>query len=261
MPAVSTSPSSAQTHLLPSTSAEIPTIQKTETRPLTTSNKFTALQTSIPLSESATTTPNSELSNTSKVPQNVKQNPKNRRKHAKAQKAEIEIKMTKHKPRKSGPTELTTDEEDMIMYEAQAEELEPNPDDEFAVMECFVNNPSEYRRASTPTRFRKRRIAGIFTITNRSVSNSECGPVCDLMTGRGFKEWELLPDNQYQVDQESQDRLSDNKCVTSEGQYCQSTGFGAHRNTNFETNCLQETQSCWPVCQKTSSLHSPHVCA
>ncbi|GFW53001.1 transposable element Tc3 transposase [Trichonephila clavipes] len=47
------------------------------------------------------------------------------------------------------------------------------------------------------------------------------------------------------------------------GQYCQSTGFGAHsrhRNTNFETNCLQETQSCWPVCQKTSSLHSPHVC-
>ncbi|GFV20828.1 transposable element Tcb2 transposase [Trichonephila clavipes] len=25
--------------------------------------------------------------------------------------------------------------------------------------------------------------AGIFTITNRSVSNSECGPVCDLKTG------------------------------------------------------------------------------
>ncbi|GFR16246.1 transposable element Tc3 transposase [Trichonephila clavata] len=58
--------------------------------------------------------------------------------------------------------------------------------------------------------------------------------------------------------------ISGNKCATSEGQYCQSTGFGAHtrhRNTNFETNCLQETQSCWPVCQKTSSLHFPHVCA
>ncbi|GFS92661.1 transposable element Tc3 transposase [Trichonephila clavipes] len=58
--------------------------------------------------------------------------------------------------------------------------------------------------------------------------------------------------------------ISGNKCATSEGQYCQSTGFGAHsrhRNTNFETNCLQKTQSCWPVCQKTSSLHSPHVCA
>ncbi|GFX56642.1 hypothetical protein TNCV_3954691 [Trichonephila clavipes] len=42
--------------------------------------------------------------------------------------------------------------------------------------------------------------AGTSTITNRSVSNSECGPVC----GRGLKEREMLPDNQYQVDQESQ---------------------------------------------------------
>ncbi|GFV90566.1 transposable element Tc3 transposase [Trichonephila clavipes] len=52
---------------------------------------------------------------------------------------------------------------------------------------------------------------------------------------------------------------SANKCATSEGQYCQSTGFGAHsrhRDTNFGANCLQETQSCWHVCQKTSSLHS-----
>ncbi|GFV00381.1 transposable element Tc3 transposase [Trichonephila clavipes] len=58
--------------------------------------------------------------------------------------------------------------------------------------------------------------------------------------------------------------ISCNKCATSEGQYRQSTGFGTHsrhRNMNFETNCLQETQSCWPVCQKISSLHSPHVCA
>ncbi|GFW86041.1 transposable element Tc3 transposase [Trichonephila clavipes] len=39
------------------------------------------------------------------------------------------------------------------------------------------------------------------------------------------------------------------------------SAFSRHRNTNFETNCLQETQSCWPVCQKTISLHSPHVCA
>ncbi|GFX87678.1 uncharacterized protein TNCV_2465711 [Trichonephila clavipes] len=179
MPAVSTSSSSAQAHLLPSTSAEIPTIQsksllpipipttapnnnlntyasslEIETRPLTTSNKFTALQPSIPLSESATTTPNSELSNTSKVPQIVKQNSKNR-KRTKAQKAEIEIKMAKHKPRKSGPIAYTTDDEDMIMYDVQAEELEPNPEDKYAMIECFVTNPSEYMRALTPTRFRK----------------------------------------------------------------------------------------------------------
>ncbi|GFU73253.1 uncharacterized protein TNCV_493781 [Trichonephila clavipes] len=65
--------------------------------------------------------------------------------------------MAKHKPRKSGPTELTTDDDNMIMYDVQAEELEPNPEDKFAVMECFVNNPSEYMRALTPTRFRKSR--------------------------------------------------------------------------------------------------------
>ncbi|GFY36490.1 uncharacterized protein TNCV_26951 [Trichonephila clavipes] len=59
-----------------------------ETCPVPTiSNKFAALQPSVPLSESATATPNSELSNTSKVPQNVKQNSKHRRKRTKAQKA------------------------------------------------------------------------------------------------------------------------------------------------------------------------------
>ncbi|GFX45779.1 uncharacterized protein TNCV_934181 [Trichonephila clavipes] len=89
----------------------------TETCPApTTSNKFAALQPSEPLLESATTS-NSELSKTSKIPQNVKMYSKNRRKRTKAQKAEIEIKMAKHKPRKSGPTELTTDDEDMIMHE------------------------------------------------------------------------------------------------------------------------------------------------
>ncbi|GFW81571.1 uncharacterized protein TNCV_2882481 [Trichonephila clavipes] len=62
--------------------------------------------------------------------------------------------MAPHRPRKSTPTELTTNEEDMIMYDVKAEELEPNPEDKFAVMECFVNNPSEYMRSLTPTRFR-----------------------------------------------------------------------------------------------------------
>ncbi|GFT02825.1 uncharacterized protein TNCV_1846421 [Trichonephila clavipes] len=65
--------------------------------------------------------------------------------------------MAKHKPRKSGTIEYTTDDEDMIMYDVQAEELEPNPDDKFAMKECFINNPNEYMRALTPTRFRKSR--------------------------------------------------------------------------------------------------------
>ncbi|GFS70938.1 uncharacterized protein TNCV_2720001 [Trichonephila clavipes] len=123
----------------------------------TTSNKFAALQPSVTLSESATTTPNSELSNTSKVPQNVKQNSKNRRKRTKTQKPEIEIKIAKHKPRKSGPIEYTTYDENIIMHDVEAEELEPNPEDKFAMKECFINNPNEYMRALTPTRFRKSR--------------------------------------------------------------------------------------------------------
>ncbi|GFW62361.1 hypothetical protein TNCV_290351 [Trichonephila clavipes] len=92
MPAVSTLSSSTQAHLLSSTSAVIPTIQsesllpipvptttsssgnnlntsasslETETRLLTTSNKFSALSTEIqplvPLPESVSTTSNSEL--------------------------------------------------------------------------------------------------------------------------------------------------------------------------------------------------------
>ncbi|GFX75266.1 hypothetical protein TNCV_3042891 [Trichonephila clavipes] len=65
--------------------------------------------------------------------------------------------MAKHKPRKSGPTELTTDDEDMIMYDVQAEELEPNPENKFATKEGFINNPNEYMHALTPTRFRKSR--------------------------------------------------------------------------------------------------------
>ncbi|GFX55145.1 hypothetical protein TNCV_1156061 [Trichonephila clavipes] len=155
----STSSSSTQAHLLSSPSAIIPTIQIPPV--LTTANKFAALSTevrpSVPLSESATPTPNSELSNSSKVPQNVKQNSKNRRKRTKVQKPEIEIKMAKHKPRKSAPTEYTTDDEDLLMYDAE-EELETDPTDKFVFKERPTNFPKGYLRSLTPTRFRKKYI-------------------------------------------------------------------------------------------------------
>ncbi|GFV48866.1 uncharacterized protein TNCV_1043161 [Trichonephila clavipes] len=134
MPAVSTSSLSTQAHLIPSTCANIPTIQK-----------------SVP------TTSDSEHSNAPEIPQCIKRNSRNRRKRPKVQKAEIEIKMAPHRPRKSAPTELATDDKDMIMYDVQAEELEPNPEDKFAMKECFVNNPREYMRALTLSRFRKSR--------------------------------------------------------------------------------------------------------
>ncbi|GFT96256.1 uncharacterized protein TNCV_3906951 [Trichonephila clavipes] len=137
---VSTSSSSTQAHLFPFPSAIIPTIQ-------------------IPLPESVPTTSNSEHSNAPEIPQCVKRNSRNRKKHPKVQKPEIEIKMAKHKPRKSGPIEYTTDDEDMIMYDVEAEELEPNPEDKFTMKECFIRifYKHEYMRALTPTRFRKSR--------------------------------------------------------------------------------------------------------
>ncbi|GFU63686.1 uncharacterized protein TNCV_947321 [Trichonephila clavipes] len=178
---VSTSSSTTQANLLPSASSIKPTTEiesrlpepisssaapdnslntstsslSAETLPLTRSNKSAALSTEIqPLPESDPTASNGEHFNAPEVPQCAKRNSRNRRKRPKVQKAEIKIKMAAHRPRKSIPTEVTTDEEDMIMYDVQAEELEPNPEDKFAVMECFVNNPSEYMRALTPTRFR-----------------------------------------------------------------------------------------------------------
>ncbi|GFT50909.1 uncharacterized protein TNCV_1195111, partial [Trichonephila clavipes] len=48
---------------------------------------------------------------------------------------EIEIKMTPHRPRKSAPTEYATDEEYMITYDVEEEELEPDPSVKFALKE------------------------------------------------------------------------------------------------------------------------------
>ncbi|GFT95329.1 uncharacterized protein TNCV_3326141 [Trichonephila clavipes] len=181
---ISTSSSSTQENLLPSPSAIIPTIQsesllkilipttttttspgnnlntsvsslETETRSLTTHDKFNALSTET-LPESIPTTSNSEHSNAAEIPQFVKKNSRNRRKHPKVQKPEIEIKMAPHRPRKAAPIEYATDEEDMITYDVEEEELEPDPTVKFALKENPVNYPKGYLRSLTPTRFRKK---------------------------------------------------------------------------------------------------------
>ncbi|GFW34160.1 hypothetical protein TNCV_288421 [Trichonephila clavipes] len=63
--------------------------------------------------------------------------------------------MAKHKPRKAAPTEYTTDDEDMLIYDVE-EELEPDPTDKFILKECPTNFHKGYLRSLTPTRFRKR---------------------------------------------------------------------------------------------------------
>ncbi|GFT82549.1 hypothetical protein TNCV_1633521 [Trichonephila clavipes] len=65
--------------------------------------------------------------------------------------------MAKHKPRKSALTEYTTDDEDLIMYDVEEEELEPDPNDKFAFKECSKNFPKGYLRTLTPNRCRKSR--------------------------------------------------------------------------------------------------------
>ncbi|GFX21783.1 hypothetical protein TNCV_2310621 [Trichonephila clavipes] len=182
---VSTSSSSTQENLLPSPSAIIPTIQsksllkipiptttttttspgnnlntsvsplETETRSHTTPDKLNALSTEN-LPESVPTTSNSEHSNAAEIPQFVKRNSKNRRKRPKVQKPEIEIKMTPHRPRKAAPTELTTNDEDMITYEVE-EELEPDPAGKFTIKENPLNFPKGYLRSLTPSRYKNSR--------------------------------------------------------------------------------------------------------
>ncbi|GFV67122.1 transposable element Tc3 transposase [Trichonephila clavipes] len=101
--------------------------------------------------------------------------------------------------------------------------------------------------------------AGILMITKRSVSSSECEPVCDLKTVADVsKNGICYPTTSIRSTMRHKPLprpISGNKCATSEGQYCQSIGSGAHsrhRNTNFAINSLKETQSCWPVCQSTN---------
>ncbi|GFW23311.1 uncharacterized protein TNCV_3804101 [Trichonephila clavipes] len=182
IPSVSTSSYTTQANILPSASSMKPTTQfesrlhepissaaaaaaapdsslntsasslSAETCPLTTE-----IQPLVPLPESVPTTSNSEHSNAPEIPQCVKRNSRNRRKRPKVQKAEIEIKMAPHRPRKSAPTELTTDDEDMITYDVEEEELEPDPVGKFPIKEDPLNFPKGCLRLLTPSRYRNSR--------------------------------------------------------------------------------------------------------
>ncbi|GFS57104.1 hypothetical protein TNCV_4238771 [Trichonephila clavipes] len=65
--------------------------------------------------------------------------------------------MAPHRLRKSAPTEYSTDEEYMITYDVEEEELEPDPTDKFTIKEDPLNFPKGYLRSLTPSRYRKSR--------------------------------------------------------------------------------------------------------
>ncbi|GFV00666.1 uncharacterized protein TNCV_2950341 [Trichonephila clavipes] len=174
VPAVIKSSTLTQAELIPSTSSV--TVASPSTSPPPTSVIDTAPTTSNSLSISAasssstacsvlemtTTTStvspenlpvsvhnhsNSDHSNAAEAQQFVKRKSRNRRKRPKVQKPDIEIKRVPRRSRNATPTEITTDDEDMITYDVVEEELEQDP---------FIL-PKGYLRALTPSRYRNYR--------------------------------------------------------------------------------------------------------
>ncbi|GFW63647.1 uncharacterized protein TNCV_4329351 [Trichonephila clavipes] len=168
----STSSSSTQDNLLPSPSGILPTIQsesllqipipttttspdnnlntlvsplETETRSRTPPAKLNSVSTEN-LHESVPNESNSEHSTAAEAQQIVKRKSRNKRKRSKIQKPDIEIKRVPHRSRNATPTEIT-DDEDMITYDVEEEELEQDP---------FIL-PEGYLRALTPSRYRNYR--------------------------------------------------------------------------------------------------------
>ncbi|GFX25510.1 RNase H domain-containing protein [Trichonephila clavipes] len=140
----STSSSSTQDNLLPSPSSILPTIQSESLLQIpiptttTTTSPGNNLNTLVSPLETETRSPEAQ--------QIVKRKSRNRRKRPKVQKPDIEIKRVPHRSRNATPTE-TTDDEDMITYDVEEEELEQDP---------FIL-PEGYLRALTPSRYRNYR--------------------------------------------------------------------------------------------------------
>ncbi|GFU38158.1 hypothetical protein TNCV_4328521 [Trichonephila clavipes] len=174
VPAVIKSSTSAQAELVPSTSSVTvaspskspPPTSVIDTAP-TTSNSLSisaasSSSTACSVLETTTTTStvspenlpvsvhndsNSDHSNAAEAQQFVKRKSRNRRKRPKVQKPDIEIKRVPHRSRNATPTDITTDDENMITYDVEEEELEQDP---------FIL-PKGYLRALTPSRYRNYR--------------------------------------------------------------------------------------------------------
>ncbi|GFX94153.1 uncharacterized protein TNCV_4291981 [Trichonephila clavipes] len=173
----STSCSSTQDNLLPSPSGILPTIQsesllqtpipttttttspgnnlntlvsplETETLSHTTPAKLHSVSTGN-LAESVPNESNSEHSTAAEAQKIVKRKSRNRRKRPKVQKPDIEIKRVPHRSRNATPTEITTDDEDMITYDVEEEEEELEQDPFILPKGCL--------RALTPSRYRNYR--------------------------------------------------------------------------------------------------------
>ncbi|GFY04682.1 uncharacterized protein TNCV_419381 [Trichonephila clavipes] len=140
VPAVNKSSTSIQAEILPSTSSVTvispsksqPSNSVMDTAPITSNSLSISAEssssTACPVLETTTSTSNtipatSQDTNQISKPRRKKRPPKNQ---SSSIKPKIEIKMFPHRPRKSAPTEYTTDEEVMIVYDVE-DEPDPNP--------------------------------------------------------------------------------------------------------------------------------------
>ncbi|GFS96213.1 hypothetical protein TNCV_1141801 [Trichonephila clavipes] len=132
IPAVTKSSTSTQAQLLPSTSSvtvtspskSLPPNSVLDTIPTASDNlsisTASSSSTACSVPETTTTTSNTipttsqDTNQTSKPCRKKRPSPKTQ---SNSMKPKIEIKMAPHRPRKSAPTEYTTDEEDMIIYD------------------------------------------------------------------------------------------------------------------------------------------------
>ncbi|GFY25679.1 hypothetical protein TNCV_2487991 [Trichonephila clavipes] len=129
---------------------------ETETRSHTTLAKLNSVSTEN-LPASVHNESNSEHSTAAEAQQFVKRKSRNRRKRPKVQKPDIEIKRVPHRSRNATPTEITTDDEDMITYDVEEEELEQDPPNKFTIDEDPFILPKGYLRSLTPSRYRNYR--------------------------------------------------------------------------------------------------------
>ncbi|GFX16012.1 hypothetical protein TNCV_4702711 [Trichonephila clavipes] len=65
--------------------------------------------------------------------------------------------MAPYRSKKAAPTEITTDDEDMITYDVEEEELEQVPPNKFTIDEDPLNFPKGYLLSLTPSRYRNSR--------------------------------------------------------------------------------------------------------
>ncbi|GFV48471.1 uncharacterized protein TNCV_3416251 [Trichonephila clavipes] len=156
VPAVTKSSTSTQAQLVPSTSSVTVTSLSISQPPNSVIDTVSAASDNLSITTASssstacsvleTTTPTSNTIPTTSQDTAQTSKPRRKKRPLKNQsntiKPKIEIKTVPHRPRKSAPTEYSTDEEDMITYDVEDEpELNAKPDTQNVVADVLSRDP------------------------------------------------------------------------------------------------------------------------